>query len=128
MQHLSFYITSLLNGEEPFILVAVALQKNPKAKAKFFDISQGFEKQLKSGKIDTSKLTLNMTCLLKELIDDANDEAQGKLQMIEEELNEIAEEVKENINQLFARGEKMSSLEAKSMGIKHVARTLKSRS
>jgi hypothetical protein len=50
------------------------------------------------------------------------------LQEIDNELETIADDVRQNITSLFKRGEKMSNLEEKSQGIKYVAKTLKSRS
>jgi hypothetical protein len=69
LQGLSYYITTILNGDEPYILVGVSLKNQQKAKAKFFEWSETIEGALKKKTIDTTRLSLSMAMLLKELVD-----------------------------------------------------------
>ena len=75
------------------------------------------------GEIDESRLGWSLTKALSEFIEDQNstvndDQSTGKLQQIEIELDEIANNVKQNINSIFERGEKFGVLANKSQALK----------
>ena len=71
--------------------------------------------------LDQSKLGFSFTRILSEAVGDMRADqraADEKINKIEVELDEIASNVKQNINKLFERGEKVGVLASKSEALK----------
>ena len=99
----------------------------------FMEFHEELELKIQQGQIDESRLSLSLTQMLGELIEDQNQssnigesmrtEGDQKLDRIEIELDEIAQSVKKNLNSIFERGEKFGVLAQKSESLKSSVRS-----
>ena len=93
-----------------------------KSRTLFVQLHDRMEEKISKG-LDQKKLGWSLTLMLKEIIEDINDkekmnESNDKLEQIDIELGEIAENVKKNISDIFERGEKFNNLVCKSEALK----------
>jgi hypothetical protein len=99
------------------------------SKIQFMDFLSDFQKPAIFHKLDPKNLTLSAGQLLQELgkihltktskgAESKDKDSPSKLDMIEFELDEIATDVRSNINALFTRGEQFEKLDTKAEALK----------
>ncbi|CDW87496.1 UNKNOWN [Stylonychia lemnae] len=129
--NLQYHSAPLLNQKYHLICVYPKHYEDDTAKKGFMEFHERIEFKIShKGAIDESRLTLSLTQLLSEQVEQQNEinikrfdpdstqQSTDKLQQIEIELEDIANNVKQNISDIFERGEKFGVLASKSEQLK----------